>query len=123
MVSFSYAQNPVPNPSFELWTSGEPDSWLTNNVASPPTPVIFVTQVSPGNTGPSAARGDVMSLGGFIIPPTLASTDNTANGFPVNKVYGTMSCYYKFNSQGGDILQITVAMENAAGNGVGAGTL
>ncbi len=122
VVSATYAQNPVPNPSFESWTSGEPDSWLTNNI---PGSAIFVTQVSPGNTGSSAARGDVMTITppGLVLSPYLASTDNSANGFPVNKAYGTLSCYYKFNSAGGDMLQIAVAMEDAAGNGVGAGSV
>ncbi len=122
IVSATYAQNPVPNPSFESWTSGEPDSWLTNNI---PGTAVFVTQVSPGNTGSSAARGDVMTITppGLVLSPYLSSTDNSANGFPVNKPYGTMSCYYKFNPASGDMFQITVLMEDGAGNAVGAGSI
>lgn len=115
IASITYAQN-VPNGGFESWTSGEPDSWLTNNI---PGTAVFVTQVSPGQSGSSAARGEVMSITTVVIPPTLLSTDNSGNGFPVTQRYSTLSCYYKFNSVGGDVIQVTMLMLDASGNGVG----
>ncbi len=88
-----FAQNPVPNSSFENWTSGEPDDWFTSNVPGFATNVI---QTTPAYSGNLAARGDVINSPAGAYPPSLFSTDINGNGFPVSQSYGAVEFYYKF---------------------------
>ena len=118
IVSVVNAQNPVPNPGFEAWTAGDPDLWLTNNI---PTLATFITQVSPGYSSAYAAQGEVMNIAATNLPPSLTSSDNMGNGFPVSQAYGTLSFYYKLNSVGGDALFATVIVSDATGAGIGTG--
>ncbi len=86
-----YAQNPVPNPGFENWTSGEPDSWTTSNITGLAT---NITQTSSSYSGASAVHGESILVPGIgNYPPTVTST---GSGFPVSQMYGTFSFYYKF---------------------------
>src|SRR5262245_33366186 len=83
----SYAQN-VPNGGFEAWTAGEPDSWLTSNIPTFATPV---TQETPPYAGTFAVRGTVVTSIAGPVPPLVASTDLSGNGFPISQAYGTFS--------------------------------
>src|SRR6185436_4315079 len=58
----SFAQ--IPNPSFESWTGGNPDGWITLN--SPPF-FVPVTQSSVVHAGSSACKSEVLSLGMYTI--------------------------------------------------------
>lgn len=120
-VTFIYAQNPVPNPGFENWTAGNPDSWLTNNITGF---AITITQATPPYSGTYAAKGEVITSLAGNLAPILASTDASGNGFPVSQAYGTLSFYYKFNQIGTNtFLNVAAAFYDAGGNGVGAAGL
>ncbi|HNQ00565.1 MAG TPA: hypothetical protein PKK99_15995, partial [Bacteroidia bacterium] len=56
-IQIAVAQNPVLNNSFESWSLGEPDNWLTNNMLSS---VPLLTQENGGYTGVSAIKGEVV---------------------------------------------------------------
>jgi Secretion system C-terminal sorting domain len=113
IYSISFAQI-VPNGGLELWTAGEPDSWSSNNTLGLG---IFVTQVSPGHLSNSAAQGEVVNTAiAGLLPPTLSSI------FPLASAYTNLSCYYKFNSVSGDKFNVVVAMYDAGGNAIGAGS-
>jgi len=108
----------IPNAGFENWTGGNPDDWLTNNV---PTVIAPVTQETPSYSGTYALRGEVMSFAGSPFAPVLASTDMSANGFPVSQTYSAFSFYYKLNVTGTARLEATVAFYDAGGGWVGGG--
>ncbi len=119
-TTFIIAQNPVPNPGFENWASGNPVSWSTTNI---PGVAVPVTQTTPPYTGTYAAKGEVVNFMGNPFAPFLSSTDMSGNGFPVSYPYGTFSFYYKFNQIGTTYLTALAAMSDinsmlvaAAGN-------
>jgi Secretion system C-terminal sorting domain len=113
-----YAQNPVPNPGFENWTMGNPDSWLTNNI---PGFAIPVTSTTPANGGAMAVKGSVVTSLSGDIPPLLYSTDISGTGFPVTQLYSTFSFYYKFNQIGPSEFFGVVTISDATNTGIGAG--
>jgi hypothetical protein len=108
------AQN-VPNGSFENWTSGNPDNWLTNNLTGFAIPV---TQATPAYSGSFALKGEVISAFGNPYTPTLLSG---AAGFPVTQAYGYLNFYYKQNQVGSAGTSASVGMFQGFGNGVGSG--
>lgn len=116
------AQNPVPNPSFENWTSGNPDNWLTNNAVGAFVPI---TQVNTGNTGSKACKGEVVSFQGSGIAPVLySSPGGSGNGFPVSQTYNNMRFYYKFNpAAAGDEIEAFAVIQDGSGTGVGSAFL
>jgi Secretion system C-terminal sorting domain len=100
LLSFNlFAQN-VPNGGFENWTSGNPDNWFADNIASIATPV---TQSSTAHSGSSSAKGAVInSIGGLIGPGLLAGPGG--GGFAVTQRFKTVTGYYQLNPIQGDNL-------------------
>ena len=115
--SFTQAQN-VPNGGFESWTSGNPDNWFTTNITGFATPI---TQETPSYAGTYAARGTVVTSIAGPVPPLIASTDMSGNGFAVTQAYATLSFYYKVNVAGTAAFIAAVTMNDAGGNAVGIG--
>jgi hypothetical protein len=109
-----FAQNPVPNPGFELWTGTEPDNWGTVN--SPPDfPVI---QTTPGHSGSLALKGQAVVLGpGSTLAPFVAST-TAGMGFPVSQTYSELSFWYVAVVQPGDEFEVNVLIADSALNTV-----
>jgi hypothetical protein len=114
------AQNPVPNPGFENWTSGNPDDWTANNFGPGASPVM---QTIPPNSGNLAVRGEVIPVGAISFFPILSSTNASAMGFPVSQQYAALSFYYKTNITGTSAFNAIVGINDAAGNTIGAGAM
>lgn len=108
----------IPNAGFETWTSGNPDSWLSNNVPGTYTPV---TQSADAHSGTSAARGEIVDFFGSAVPPLLYVA-NGGGGFPVTQDYTSLIGWYKGNVLNNDIIQITIAAYDASNNPVGGGS-
>lgn len=109
----------IPNPGFELWTTGNPNEWFTLNIIGFGTPV---TQTSPGHSGSWALKGEVITiLGGDTLFPLIVSGP-FGQGFPVSERHGAVTGYLKFSPIGGDEFVIIVAMYNS-NNPVGSGAL
>ncbi|MFZ7122478.1 MAG: hypothetical protein ACO1HA_01995, partial [Bacteroidota bacterium] len=108
----------IPNAGFETWTSGNPDSWLSNNVPGTYTPV---TQSADVHSGTSAARGEIVDFFGSAVPPLLYVA-NGGGGFPVTQDYTSLIGWYKGNVLNNDIIQITIAAYDASNNPVGGGS-
>jgi hypothetical protein len=99
------AQNPIPNPGFEDWTSGEPDHWLTTNIAVAGT----ITQSSDARSGISAIQGNVIEVfPGVTFPPSFQSENG--RGFLVSQRYASLRAYLKFNPVDSEVVFITVLM-------------
>ncbi|UCH65248.1 MAG: hypothetical protein JSW63_11690 [Ignavibacterium sp.] len=92
------AQNPIPNPGFENWTSNTPDGWLPNNqMGQQPA----VTPSSDAHSGGFSAKLEVVDVIGFPFPPNILSgTDGL--GFPVSQRYEALNGYFKFAPQSGN---------------------
>lgn len=116
VIAKLYAQNPVPNSSFESWTGSEPDSWVTSNAP----PAYAVTQTINSHSGSLAARGDVLGS----LPPILISTDSLGGtGFPVTQAYAKCTFWYENNLSGLDEFAAGILMYDNAGNVSGYGAL
>ena len=88
-----YAQNPVPNSSFENQTNSSPDNWFTGNI---PEFGELITHSTPPGSGALSAKGEVLSFNGQPVVPILIATDLTDIDFNVNQRYGSFSFCYKF---------------------------
>jgi hypothetical protein len=108
-----YAQ--IPNPGFENWTAGSPDSWFTNNTFLW-TPV---TQTINAHSGSSSVAGTAVQYSTSVIRP-LISAGTTGTGFPVSSRQAALHGWYEFVPKGADNLIITVVMSKG-GTGIGAG--
>lgn len=97
-----FAQNPIPNPGFENWTSGDPDGWETSNLFTL-TPIM---QSNDAHAGSSAARLEVIDDGGIPTPPLL----NTGT-ISISQNYLSGSFYYKGNFLAGDNLLLSVVLK------------
>ena len=122
LVSFSFAQNPIPNPGFENWTGGNPNTWITSNIPGIYSPI---TQSMTSHSGTYAAKGEVLNLIGFGLPPAMIS-DTSSGGFSISQNYTRMTGYYQFNNIGQDVLIVAVILVDAqsaevAGGGVELG--
>jgi hypothetical protein len=94
----------IPNPGFENWTNGEPDGWVTSNVA----PVaVTVTQATLAHSGTSSAKGTVISLGIANLGPVIANGAG-GHGSTISQRYATFSGWYQFTGAGGDMFGINV---------------
>lgn len=111
---YALAQNPIPNPGFESWTSGNPTAWSTNNLASIATPVL---QSSSAHGGTSAARLEIVNAFGQAFPPVLT----ILNPVVINQSYASFSFYYKCSLSSDDGLAIDVNLKNG-GNSVAVAT-
>lgn len=119
-IQIAGAQNPVLNNSFESWSLGEPDNWLTNNMLSS---VPLLTQENGGYTGVSAIKGEVVMNAGTVLAPVLYSAPSgTQSGFPMTVPYSTLEFYYKFSPAiAGDALYAYINVQNVNGNGIANG--
>jgi hypothetical protein len=108
-----YAQ--IPNPGFESWTAGNPDSWLTDNTFL----YAPVTQTSNAHSGSSAVAGTALTFDLFVVRPIISAGTN-GTGFPVSSRQAALHGWYKFVPVGGNILVISVVMAKG-GKGIGAG--
>jgi hypothetical protein len=117
-VTNCYAQNPVPNASFENWTGGLPDNWSTLDLGG----FITITQSADVHSGSLCARGDVDTIFGTTVPPFLLSIVNdTGKGFAVSQNYTTLEFWYKMNGVAGDVLDAVVGMSDNTGAGIAIG--
>jgi hypothetical protein len=112
----------VPNAGFENWTTGEPDSWLSNNSTG-----LFttITQSNSSHTGSSALKGEVVFVSGFgNFTPLVVSDDgsSTSGGFAVTQKYNSLKGFYKLNTSANDKVLIILAMY-VGETGVGAGVI
>ncbi len=64
-------QAQIPNSGFEDWTNGEPNGWYTSNF---PPLIVNVTQTNISHTGNWAAKGEVIDVMTFPMPPFLNLT-------------------------------------------------
>jgi hypothetical protein len=90
-----FAQD-IPNASFETWTNGNPDLWITDNIpAIPPffPGAVVVTQSADNHSGSSSAKLEIISLDGDPFNPYLYSI------FPATQKYGSLTGFYKFAPQ------------------------
>lgn len=110
---FAVAQNPVPNPSFENWTDGEPDNWSTSNQGDS---IIFVTQVPTPHTGNFAMRGNALTAGGVDYYPSVGSV------FPVSQQYSHFEFYYMLGPALGISSDFTVSIDMTDSNSNIVGT-
>lgn len=94
----------IPNPGFENWTAGEPDGWVTSNVAPAG---VTVTQSTLAHTGTSSAKGTVISLGIVNLGPII-SNGAGAHGSTISQRYATFSGWYQFTGASGDMFGINV---------------
>lgn len=119
MMQLVQAQNPIPNPGFELWTGTEPDGWTTTNVP----PDLPVMPFSPSHTGSWALKGEVVSIGpsAQIAPMVVSNVGGT--GFPVTQVYPSMTFWYLAFFQSGDELEADVLFLDSTGTIMAAGSV
>jgi hypothetical protein len=110
-VSFQlnlYSQ--ILNAGFENWnTNNDPENWFSLDVFGF---ADGVQQSSDSHSGASAAKFEIVSVGGLGIRhfPILWSGD-IGNGFPVAQRYGSLNGFYKFITTTGDaLLMIEVIM-------------
>lgn len=104
------AQNPVPNPDFETWMTGNPVNWATSN--SPPY-VSNISQVSDAHSGNWAIRGEVVNFFGDPVAPFAQSSVDS--GFLVTQNYSNMTFWYKAGLTGNDILNIGMYFNDSSG--------
>jgi hypothetical protein len=109
----------IPNPGFENWTGGEPDGWVTSNVA----PLgVTVTQSTLAHSGTSSAKGSVISIGPLNLGPVLQNGPG-GHGSTISQRYATFSGWYQFTGAGGDMFGVNVIFSpviNDIGLAVGA---
>lgn len=124
VASTTYAQS-VPNGGFEIFSNGQPDSWITPNI--PELGVLPVVQSSDAYEGSYAVRGDVIkTFSSDTIPASLISGESSAlsgfkPGFPYTKSQAKLRFYYKFVSISGDVLLASALTQNK-GVPVGGGS-
>ena len=98
----------IPNPAFEVWTpEGEPEGWLTTNF---PPLIVNVTQTNISRTGNWAAKGEVIDVMMFPMPPLLNTGSQTSLGFPVNNAVDVIMGYFQFSPVGGDHFFVSAEM-------------
>jgi hypothetical protein len=108
--SFSQAQNPVPNPSFEFWIdANNPTSWTSSGTS--------ITKVTGLNLS-WAAQGTVLTGTPNPVVPTLACIN-----FPITAFYQYLQVYYKTNlivgGGGQDKVNIEVTYLDNSNNNAG----
>lgn len=81
----------IPNSSFENWTDGYPDGWLTTS--SPL--AVTVTKSNDAHDGSSALKGEVINYLNIFPYGAWIFSDN----FPVSERYTSVKGYIKFSPQ------------------------
>ena len=110
------AQNPVPNPSFEAWTGGEPDGWYVHGVGSPSPTVIPVTTAFSGNY---ALKGQTVNFEGNAYTPMISSSStNGYDGFPVSQQYAFLRFQYIFVRPDQSLSNLVVQVDMLDGDDV-----
>ncbi|MFQ5602716.1 MAG: T9SS type A sorting domain-containing protein [bacterium] len=105
LSSALFAQNPIPNPSFENWSNGNPQSWATTNVQGT---VTNVTQSNTAHGGSSAVKGEVVNFNGIPFAASIFAGVSPNLPFPVTQNYAKLTGFYQFErASGTDILGIT----------------
>lgn len=104
----------IPNPSFENWTSGNPDNWLSSNVINAGT----VTESNTAHAGSHAVQFNVVSgNGGGVSTGNLISQYIANAGNPV-----ALNGWYILNSVSHDALEMlsfTKLANNTTNGGAG----
>lgn len=118
--ALTFAQNPVPNPGFETWSSGQPTGWYVNNLpGGSPTG----TQSNDARSGASAFKGEVVNFFGAALAPALFAGSVSNQFFPITQKYARLSGYYKFSPAGPDTFSLGVSIYDANSNAFGGGKL
>jgi len=104
------------NNSFENWSGGAPVDWFASNP-------MAVTQTGTAHTGSSAAKMEVIDLGGFAFIPILQSLTSSFGGHPVSEKHGSLQGWFQSMPLGNDVLSIVVGMLDGSSNVVGAGAI
>jgi len=112
----------IPNGSFETWTDGNPDGWVTTNFVGVATPI---TQSSTAADGQSSLRGEVLGVGPVAIPPLagtgrMTSQEDALLGFPYTGRPQALNGYISTNLSGLDTANIIVAFRSG-GDSIGVG--
>jgi len=110
------AVNPVPNPSFENWTSGAPDGWFTSNLPG----YTPITQTTTAHSGTYAAHGQAVNGPGGVLPPLLYA-NGSGMGFPVTQKNKYLNFFCQLSLAAGDELIYTVSVTTAYDNSIGVG--
>ena len=112
--SFLVAQNPIPNPNFEVWSGNTPDGWsATTNIPG----FQPITKSTDAYNGSFAVRGEVLDLGGTPLSPVLITGSISDQTFSVTDIFQTFTGRYKFNGAGGDGLYIEIVFANTNDGG------
>lgn len=110
LAELSYSQ--LPNGGFETWSSEtQPDGWKTSNVFGV---LTNVTKSGDAHTGSFALKGQTIQFGEELVLPGLYLGE-AAQGMTVNGKISSVSGYYKFFPQGGDILMINIYAASSSG--------
>jgi hypothetical protein len=96
------------NPGFENWTLGNPDNWVSSNVA---TVYINVTKSTTAHSGTAAVRGEVILFPGTTVPmqPILQSGAGGA-GSAITTRPASVTGWYQFSPVGGDRFGVNVVL-------------
>jgi hypothetical protein len=92
----------IPNAGFETWTAGNPDNWVTSNIAQF---VIPVTQSGTAHSGSSSMKGTVTAFYTSLIQPVVQSGPG-GHGFAYTGRPASFKGWYQFYPVGGDRLAI-----------------
>lgn len=96
------------NAGFENWTNDDPDDWLTLDILGF---ANSVSQSSDAHSGSSAARLEVVDIGGGNAYPAFMYSGADGMGFSVSQQHGSLTGYYKFVPQtANDFLTVFINM-------------
>jgi len=96
------AQNPIPNPSFETWTTGGPGvpimpvGWTTS--------FFNISKSTAARTGSAAVQGVTQDVFGTIIPGHISSF------FGINQRHAMLQGYYRLTAVGSDEFIVAIFM-------------
>lgn len=122
LLSFSFtvmlfAQNEIPNFSFENWSNVDPDFWITFNSNGDPN--VFSSEDA--YDGLISARMEVIS--GNSAPPRLQSNNGSGEPFSVSQNYNYLIGYYKFSPINSDVVYLYSQLHGDVGQGGKEGML
>ena len=81
LVPLTFSQ--IPNHSFENWTNGNPDNWMTNNITGYVEPV---TQSNDAHSGNYSVKMEMMIAMSSLLQPVI-TVGEYGLGFPVSQRY------------------------------------
>ena len=115
MISYSFAQNPIPNAGFEEWTDGTPNNWATLDI---PGFYDAITQTNIAHSGSWAVKGETIDYFGAVAPPFLISEEGY---FAISQNYTRLTGFYQFSNNGEDAFWAIVELFDAQDMIVAAG--